>query len=390
MKKYKMIFILIIIACLIELLIFNFPAFRTILLGSNNIDANFSISNNKVYISDINTRVSSVYIDYLNPLTDDVAYSLTYSSEDSTEITLRDKIIPKENSHYINFDTHSICNNIEIELDTTSDVSISHIYINHPNFNVSLFRIVLVFAILLFICKVRSGAIYTVDYDKTSKSQNTIFMFVLTLICIFIGIYTIRQQTSPLFISSNEIDEEDSILMQTEAFVHKSIPLLVKPSNELINMDNPYNYSEKVSNNIEFLYDTAYYNGNYYSYFGIAPIITLILPFRIITGMYLNTYVFNLFFIFAIVFLFFAVYKKLVDKFIKKTSLFNFCLGFFAIFTACNILTTLRGLKYDIVVSCGIMFLLISFLLALCLSNKKHKYIKLIGIRHKLSIICII
>lgn len=386
MKKYKMIFISIIIALLVELLIFNFPAFRTILLGKNNIDANFSQSNNRIYISDLDFRVSSIYFDYSNKLTDVVSYSLTYLPEDSGRVTLRDKSIMRYDAHYINFDTHSNCKNIEVVLKTNSDVSISHIYINHPNFNISLFRIMLVFVILLFIGKIRSRAIYSVEYDKSSKSQSTVFTLILTLICVFIGIYTISMQYSPVLVFPDSIDKEDSILMQTEAFANGSISLLAKPSKELINMDNPYNYSNKVENGVDFLYDTAYYNGNYYSYFGVAPIITLILPFRIITGFYLNTYVFNLFFIFAIVFLLFDVYRKLVDKFIKKISLFNFTLGFFAILTASNILTTLRGLKYDIVVSSGIMFLLISFSLALSLSNKKYKYIKLIGIGVSLAL----
>ena len=82
------------------------------------------------------------------------------------------------------------------------------------------------------------------------------------------------------------------------------------------------------------------------------------------------------------------LYKKLVNKYIKKISLFNFYLGFYAIFFGTNFLTLFRGAKYDIVVSSGIMFLLISMNIAMSIyKNLKYKYIKLILLGITLSLV---
>ena len=75
----------------------------------------------------------------------------------------------------------------------------------------------------------------------------------------------------------------------------------------------------------------------------------------------------------------YSLYKKLIDKYIKNISLFNFYLGFYTIIFASNIFTLLRGLKYDIVTTSAISFLLLSLNLAISIkNNNKHKYLKLI------------
>lgn len=84
--------------------------------------------------------------------------------------------------------------------------------------------------------------------------------------------------------------------MQTEAFVKGQVALLVEPSEELKSLSNPYDVTLRNEKNINYLYDTAYYNGSYYNYFGVAPILTCILPFRLLTGKYLPLYLWNLLF----------------------------------------------------------------------------------------------
>jgi hypothetical protein len=88
---------------------------------------------------------------------------------------------------------------------------------------------------------------------------------------------------------------------------------------------------------------------------------------------------FNFVYIFISIIALYSLYKKLIDKYVKKISLCNFYLGFYTIILASNILTLLRGLKYDIVVTSGIAFLLISLNLAISLqNNSKYKKLKLI------------
>lgn len=381
--KYKKVLLILLISIFIELFIFNYPALRTLFLGNNNINAEYSINENKILISNINKRITSVYISFKEPISNKVSYTLSYLSENNGNITLDKKTIYSSNGHYINLDTYSNCKEIELTVFSSKPIDLDHILLNHPNFNINIFRILLVFISIFFILKIKDKSLYKLQYNENSKLNHRISLVVLCGICAFIIITSLFNKNNFSLVNPNEINSNDTLLLQTEAFIHGSASLLIEPSNELLQMENPYNYDEKKKNNVDFLYDTTFYNGKYYSYFGIAPIITLMLPFRLITGMYLSNYLFNLIFIFGIIFLLYKVYKKLINKFIKNISLFNFYLGYFAILFASNILITLRGLKYDIVVSSGIFFLLLSVNLAMSIyNNKKYKYIKLIFLRY--------
>jgi hypothetical protein len=51
---------------------------------------------------------------------------------------------------------------------------------------------------------------------------------------------------------------------------------------EIINAPNPYD--PKLREKVKVLHDASYYRGRYYIYFGPAPVVTLLLPFSVLTG----------------------------------------------------------------------------------------------------------
>ena len=378
-EKIIRVFIAIIISLLIEIFICNFPAFRT-MMTTNNIIKETNINNNNIIISDINERITSINFNYKNELVDKITYKVKYIAEDTSDVVdLREKVILAEDEQYVHLDTHANCSTIEIELLTENKLELENIILNKVNFKLNIYRIFLIFFAVIFCVKVKDKSIFKTEYDVDSKSQKFVFNLNLISICIFIFIYIVNQYNfETITIKPNEIPREDSILMQAEAIIEGQIELLEEPSEELKNMENPYDHVARSVNNVSYLYDVAYYNGNYYNYFGIAPIFILILPFRIITGRYLHTYIFNFVFVFGIAFILSSLYKKLVNKYIKKVSLCNYYLGYYAILFGSNIFTLLRGSKYDIVVTSGIMFLLLSMNLAISLyNNPKWKYMKL-------------
>ena len=380
-QKIKRILISILIAICIEIFIFNFPAFRTLVSGNRNIEASYTLDNKTIKIFNLDTKVTSIRINYKNELTDKITYYLKYKLKDNNQIfSLKSKIILEDQKHYINFNTNAKCEEIYIDLITETDIKIDNIIINKFNFSFNIYRALILFIVSIFFIKVRDKSIYEIEYNSTSKVQTHGFILNLAIFFIFISIYVINEYGfETITVKPEEFNREDSVIMQAEAFIEGQIELLEEPSEELKNMENPYDNVKRWEENIPFLYDVAYYDGHYYNYFGIAPIITLILPFRLITGMYVHTYIFNLVFIILAVFALYFVYKNLIDRYIKRISLCNFYLGFYAILFGSNILTLLRGAKYDIVVSSGIAFLLIAINLAMSIyKNQKFKIIKLI------------
>ncbi|MBQ9416710.1 MAG: hypothetical protein IJU20_07740 [Clostridia bacterium] len=81
------------------------------------------------------------------------------------------------------------------------------------------------------------------------------------------------------FMQKNQINFE-----LVEAFEHGQVHLLAEPSEELLGLNNPYDWEERYSKGVSYLWDHLLYDGHYYSYYGIAPVLFLFLPWHAITG----------------------------------------------------------------------------------------------------------
>ncbi len=381
-KYNKCRIIAIVVAILIEVFICNYGFFRTVFVGNNNTKARFKvIDENQIKVYDINFRVTNITLKLNNQLTDKCTYLLSFKNDDSSDtFIVGAKEILTSQKQYINFDTTSNCTQIIIKYITQSEMNVGSIILNQPCFNFSILRwLCLYFGVHLIISLITNKA-YNLRYYDDLKFHKIFFIVNLICFSFIIVSYTLIQFNNgeSIIIDKNDIDHEDSILMQTEAFVNGQIKLMETPSEELVAMNNPYDNVAREC--IDYLYDVAYYNGNYYNYFGLAPIITLILPFRLITGFYVPTYVFNLVFLVVEFFVLYLVYDWFIKKFISKNiSLFEYYLGYYAILFASNSLTLLRGEKYDIVVSAGLLFILLSIYLALtAFDSTKFRNVKLV------------
>lgn len=103
-----------------------------------------------------------------------------------------------------------------------------------------------------------------------------------------------------------------------DAFENKQVHLLTEPSDELNALENPYDRNARESSNASVLWDHVYYNNHYYSYYGIAPVVLLFLPYHLITGYYFSDTVaiclFSLIGIIGLSMVFFAFLKKWFPK----------------------------------------------------------------------------
>ena len=68
---------------------------------------------------------------------------------------------------------------------------------------------------------------------------------------------------------------------QFDAFLKHRLSIDIEPAKELLALSNPYDRASRTG--IRFLWDRALYDGKYYSYFGITPIITVYYPYYFIT-----------------------------------------------------------------------------------------------------------
>ncbi|WP_165045378.1 hypothetical protein [Adlercreutzia sp. ZJ138] len=77
-----------------------------------------------------------------------------------------------------------------------------------------------------------------------------------------------------------------------DAILARSPHLLIDAPDWLAEIDNPFDPKARAAAALETgwpsLWDYAYYNGNYYSYFGVLPALLLFLPYKVLTGTHLS------------------------------------------------------------------------------------------------------
>lgn len=143
-----------------------------------------------------------------------------------------------------------------------------------------------------------------------------------------------------------------------QAFANGQIDLLQTPPQWLQQMDDPYMYgarSEESSKHVRgYLWDTAYYDGAYYVYFGVLPVLVFYLPFFLMTGEYLP----NSIPIIATSVLFavgwYALLRAMVRHKFKKTSLATFILIYLGVLASAGLLFGLgRAGLYNVPVTCA-------------------------------------
>jgi hypothetical protein len=71
-----------------------------------------------------------------------------------------------------------------------------------------------------------------------------------------------------------------------EAFENGSTRILDEPTEELNSFPNPYTGDARDKAELKYKWDHVYYDGHYYSYYGIAPVVLLFLPYHALTGYY--------------------------------------------------------------------------------------------------------
>ena len=83
-------------------------------------------------------------------------------------------------------------------------------------------------------------------------------------------------------------------------------------------MENPYDPAARKAAGVRFHWDHAWYNGHYYMYFGIVPVLLLFLPYRAITGLDLTTYIATALFASGGAIGIFLLFREIAKRFFEK------------------------------------------------------------------------
>lgn len=139
-------------------------------------------------------------------------------------------------------------------------------------------------AMLLFLLRPHSP-VYTLIPECGTKGawiHAVVAVLIISLCILPMGVH-------PRW-NGQDADCRNQYELMAEAFLEGHIDFAYGDEDALLVLDNPYDPYERSEAEVPFHFDHAYYNGHYYMYFGVVPVLLVFLPYRVLTGTSLTTY----------------------------------------------------------------------------------------------------
>lgn len=389
MKKiYKNILIAIIISTFLELCFFNFDSIRSkfykpldkqpdFYYETNFIknDCSYILKESETFstieIYNINDVVNNIYVDFDIQgktqiarveyyISDDGNVDLYFANESSSLYWNQNALSTK----YTTIDAYGNTQTLLIKIykEKGETLTINHISLNEskPLF-ISKIRLLL-FTTLFFVISLFIGKYNYLSYTFENTSKN--FKYFTIGILIIIQLFTAFSVSNINTYLVDEVKTNTQYKLLTDSFINGRVDVYIKVDKKLMNLENPYDITQRLKENVSYEFDTAYYKGKYYIYFGAAPVVLYYLPFKLLTGAYINDSIVNAInFTILSISVIFLLYKIIKDNFSKTPILFFGLLSIFAINT-CGALTLLaEPLIYTIPILCALAYALLGITL---------------------------
>lgn len=380
---------MLVITALIELIVFQMPSYRMFFgnykrmllpvssgtVTSENTETEPETGNLKVdgqntssiEFEGIDRKVGTARVNIASSSVNPHRLKVNIDTTDETASLYRTAIIKSEivteneSTAYITFMLSGKTDKLQFHFsgENSSDLfTIDSIELNAPiPFEISVLRMILILLISTLAYAIIFSSFLNREYAK-NKLFCLIAMEVITItsVCIAVGmtISKIPADAEDYFHqdSGNQISEELVL-----AFENKQVSLLQKPSDRLLEMEDPYDNILRNSENISSAWDHVFYDGKYYSYYGIAPVILLFLPYHMITDSFFPTDIAVLIFS-AIGLIFLAMtYNAIIKRWFRRIPSGCYIAGLIIVMTVCGIWFSVgRPLFYEISISSGFAF----------------------------------
>ncbi|MDD6279028.1 MAG: hypothetical protein PUA81_04470 [Oscillospiraceae bacterium] len=215
-------------------------------------------------------------------------------------------------------------------------ITIKSISANEPiNFRFSIMRFGIIYGICLLFWLMTSSKQFSKSFgensDLTVRLANllTVLLIAAALWLTNAGRYEYTEHNFAADFKStsgNQITQE-----LVDAFIDGRVTMSTQMNQELLALDNPYDWSQRNTLDSYVPWDHLLYDGEYYSYYGIGPVLTLFLPYKLITGYYFpSCWAVFLFGCIGILFLT-KLYLCFMEKFFRKTRSSLIIMGLFII-----------------------------------------------------------
>ena len=316
-KNNKKIILIAIILVIITNLLSNtnyiislFNKTKTISYKEDNI----IIEKNSYIIENINKPINLIEVNF-SEIPDKIEISYTSNNFENYNHYNKNFTIEKNKKQtiYIISSTSETIKNLKIDI---SNGEIDNITINPKikyNFNlIETISIIFILLIINYLFKNNN----TLNF-KNIKQSYIIIITLTILSCICFGYYISYKKVYTF----GDIYEKSYV----DAVMNGKLELDLPVSSDLKKDDNPYDTSNR---NYLFFWDASYYKEKYYCYFGIWPIISLFIPYKLITNTYLTTPLASLFYSILAIIGTYLIFKEIIKKYFKNISFETYIISF--------------------------------------------------------------
>ncbi len=126
---------------------------------------------------------------------------------------------------------------------------------------------------------------------RITDQKMAVIQKIVTFLIAVLTILTCVLPMDDLPIWNGEIPgHRNQYELMAEAILDGRIHFAYGDEDSLAGLKNPYDPNERAEAGVKYHWDHAYYDGQYYMYFGIVPVFLAFLPYRVITGTALTTF----------------------------------------------------------------------------------------------------
>ena len=301
------------VALFLEGTVFNFRAYQSYGYEEKDLTEEYSIQgmkpvgdSDREYKKTYSSSTPTITLYGLNCKVYNVYFDLTTKSSNGGNVSayVQTYMTDKSNANYLKLPAQTVFDGIEetkylylvsngeskdlkftISTDFGETFTVNSIKINvaQPfSFKWIRFAAVIILLFLAYILRPKSK-LWSYSFTDSSRQRLVVCAVIVVEVAILIGISFFN----PMF-QGNPSSHTAQYQQLTESFLDGRLYLDKVPPDYLAEMENPYDYSERVEQKNEhgesYYWDAAYYNGRYYVYFGVVPVLLTYLPYRLITG----------------------------------------------------------------------------------------------------------
>ena len=400
MKKFfSKLLIILICALFLEVIVFNITSYRTFWgkYEKKYYDEGeflyYGEDENKAFIKfdNINKKVATIKLNFTH-VGEVSEYKVFYSdatSDEYSELNSKEYIRNYEKSKYMPLYLSGEVKGFIISIDKQiyDSEKFEGITINEKiPFDFNVIRFICTFIVILFIVSLKKTEFFNKEYSMENLRQEAILLLILSVFFV-----------STAFINNYSAINESEIYNKyyVEALLDGKFYLNQEPSENFLKLEDPYDYitrGEKTQRDVDYLWDTAYFNGHQYIYFGILPLLLTFLPYYVITKKVLSIKVVVFVFSILIFVLLKEILVKILNKFFKKIS-FKFVIYFLITLCSGSLILYANGMArvYELVIVSGLYFVFQGLYFIIKASeneNKRYLFIFLGSLCLALSVAC--